>query len=43
LLDAQAKSKLVDDRPKNAEDLDFMEKQLESLSALIKLKRAEKK
>lgn len=42
LLDAQAKSKLVDDRPKNAEDLDFMEKQLDSLSALIKLKRAEK-
>lgn len=42
LLDAQAKGKLLDDRPKDKEDLDFMEKQLDSLSALIKLKRAEK-
>src|ERR1035437_4794629 len=32
LLDAQSKNKLVDDRPKDTEDLDFMEKQLERLS-----------
>jgi hypothetical protein len=42
LLDAQAKGKLVDDRPKDEADLDFMEKQLEALSTIIKAKRAAK-
>ena len=40
LLDAQAKGKLVDDRPKDETDLAFMEKQLDKLSAIIKQKRA---
>jgi len=40
LLDAQSKNKLVDDRPKDEADLDFMEKQLEALSTIIKAKRA---
>ena len=42
LLDAQSKNKLVDDRPKDEADLDFMEKQLDKLSAIIKQKRAAK-
>lgn len=42
LLDAQAKNKLVDDRPKDDKDLDFMEAQLNKLSEIIKAKQAAK-
>lgn len=41
LLDAQAKGKLVDDRPLDDADLGFMERQLELMSITIKKKRAE--
>jgi hypothetical protein len=41
LLDAEAKGKLVDDRPLDEADLDFMEKQLAAMSETIKQKRAE--
>lgn len=40
LLDAQAKDKLVDDRPKDAANLDFLEKLLAELSEVIKAKKA---
>lgn len=42
LLDAEAKGKLVDDRPLDEADLDFMENQLAAMSETIKAKRAEK-
>lgn len=41
LLDAQAKGKLVDDRPKDSADLDFMERELAKLSEIIKARKAE--
>lgn len=40
LLDAQAKDKLVDDRPLDANDLSFMEDQLAKMSEIIKAKQA---
>jgi hypothetical protein len=42
LLDAQAHDKLVDDRPKDADNLDFLEKLLAELSETIKQRKAEK-
>lgn len=42
LLDAQAKDKMVDDRPKDPDNLDFLEKVLAELSDVIKVKKAEK-
>lgn len=41
LLDAQAKNKLVDDRPKDSEDLEFLERELGKLSDIIKRKKEE--
>lgn len=41
LLDAQAKNKLVDDRPKDVDNLDFLEKLLAELSAVIQAKKAD--
>lgn len=41
LLDAEAKGKMVDDRPLDKDDLDFMEKQLAAMSETIQQKRAE--
>lgn len=39
LLDAQAKGKLIDDRPKDEDDLAFLERELDKLSKVIKDKK----